>query len=216
MRSDQLGAINKLCGRPLAEFLDSLQVAKDNTILFTGGDALLGVSTGGEAPADYLKSFEAFLRENMNKVPALLVVAKRPRDLTRAELRKLKLALSEAGFSEAGVRAAWRNAKNEDVAASIIGFIRGLALGSPIKSYSARVDGALLRVAEQHNFKDTQRRWLQRIGDQMKAETVVDREALDSDQFKQEGGFRRIDRVFEGQLEAVLGEIADEVWKDAV
>ncbi len=216
MRSDQLGAINKLCGRPLAEFLDGLQVAKDNTILFTGGDALLGVSTGGEAPADYLKSFESFLRENMNKVPALLVVAKRPRDLTRAELRKLKLALSEAGFSEAGVRAAWRNAKNEDVAASIIGFIRGLALGSPVKSYSARVDGALLRVAEQHNFKDTQRRWLQRIGDQMKAETVVDREALDSDQFKQEGGFRRIDRVFEGQLEAVLGEIADEVWKDAV
>ena len=78
------------------------------------------------------------------------------------------------------------------------------------------MDGALLRVAELHNFKDTQRRWLQRIGDQMKAETVVDREALDSDQFKQEGGFRRIDRVFEGQLEAVLGEIADEVWKDAV
>jgi hypothetical protein len=39
--------------------------------------------------------------------------------------------------------------------------------------------------------------------------------SLDSGQFKADGGFARLNKVFDGKLEAVLGELAEEVWKDA-
>ncbi|MCX7021945.1 MAG: hypothetical protein NTW26_06700 [bacterium] len=49
----------------------------------------------------------------------------------------------------------------------------------------------------------------------MKIETVVDRESLDRGQFKSQGGFARFNKVFDGKLASVLGELAEEVWKDA-
>ena len=42
----------------------------------------------------------------------------------------------------------------------------------------------------------------------MKANLIVDRAAFDQGVFKQEGGgFTRLDRLFDGELEAVIGEI---------
>ena len=54
-----------------------------------------------------------------------------------------------------------------------------------------------------------------RIGQQVRTEVVVDREALDRGQFKRHGGFARINKVFDGKLDAVLGDLHEEVWKDA-
>ena len=54
-----------------------------------------------------------------------------------------------------------------------------------------------------------------RIAKQVKLETVVDRAAFELGQWKSEGGFTRLNKVFEGTLETVLGDLADEVWKDA-
>lgn len=34
---------------------------------------------GAQKPDDYLDSFTAFLRDNLNKIPALIVVTQRPR-----------------------------------------------------------------------------------------------------------------------------------------
>jgi type I restriction enzyme R subunit len=67
----------------------------------------------------------------MNLLPALVVVAQRPRELTRAQLKEIKLALDEAGYSEINLRTAWREWKNQDIAATIVGHIRNRALGSP-------------------------------------------------------------------------------------
>ena len=41
------------------------------------------------------------------------------------------MALDLKGFSEANLRRAWADAKNEDIAASIIGFVRQAALVIP-------------------------------------------------------------------------------------
>ena len=62
---------------------------------------------------------------------------------------------------------------------------------------------------------EAQAKWLKRIGEQLKLETVVDRATLDSGQFNAEHRFTRLNKILEGKLEAVLGELADEVWKDA-
>ena len=53
-----------------------------------------------------------------------MVVTQRPRDLTRAQLKELRLALDAEGFSQTSLQVAWRETTNEDIAASIVGFIR--------------------------------------------------------------------------------------------
>lgn len=166
-------------------------------------------------PVDYLEGFRAFIESNMNKLPALLVVTQRPRELTRADLKSVKLALDEAGYNEAYLQSAWREAKNEDVAATIIGFVRKLAVGSPLVPYAERVERARVRLLQAGNFTAPQKKWLDRICAQLKIETVVDRAALDTGEFKARGGFAHLNKAFDGKLEAVLGDLADEVWKDA-
>lgn len=113
------------------------------------------------------------------------------------------------------MQTAWREQKNEDIAATIVGYIRQLALGSPLMPYSERVDRAVQRLRKAHNFTDPPSKWLDRIAKQVKLETVVDRASFDAGQFKADGGFARLNKVFDGKLETILGELADEVWKDA-
>ena len=86
----------------------------------------------GEKPEDFLEGFTDFIRNNVNKITALTVVVQRPRDLTRAELKALRLELDALGYSDANLRRAWSDAKNEDIAASIIGFVRQAALGDAL------------------------------------------------------------------------------------
>ena len=88
-------------------------------------DEIVGISRGygtGVKPHDFLEGFTAFIRSNINKITALTVVVQRPRDLSRAQLRALKLELDAMGYSETALRTAWQDARNEDIAASIIGF----------------------------------------------------------------------------------------------
>jgi len=165
-------------------------------------------------PADYLDSFAGYLHDHLNEVPALLLVTQRPRELTRAALKQLRLLLDEAGYTEAALQTAWRESTNQDIAASIIGFIRRAALGDALVPYATRVDRALEQILARRRWTPPQRKWLERIAQQLRAETIVDREALDRGQFKtQGGGFARIDKIFEGQLETLLGDLQDALWQ---
>src|SRR5262249_34376436 len=85
--------------RELVEFLDSIGMGGGRTAISEHPDDLLCVERGyGTAtkPEDYLEGFGKWLHENMNRIPALIVVTKRPRDLRREQLKSLKLALDEA------------------------------------------------------------------------------------------------------------------------
>jgi type I restriction enzyme R subunit len=181
-------------------------------------DELVGVTRGyGEAakPEDFLDSFQVYVRDNVNTIAALKVVVQRPRDLTRADLKELRMALDQKGYSEANLRRAWADAKNLDIAASIIGFVRQAALGDPLVPYADRVKSAIQRVLEGKKWSDPQKRWLRRIAEQVEKEVVVDRAALDRDPFAADGGFARLNKVFDGELESVLSGINEEMWKRA-
>ena len=104
---------------------------------------------------------------------------------------------------------------NEDIAASIIGFIRQAALGDALVSYEQRVDRAIAKILALRAWTPPQRKWLTRIAKQLKVETIVDKEALNRGEFKtQGGGFTRINKIFDGQLSAILIEINGELWHD--
>jgi type I restriction enzyme R subunit len=179
-------------------------------------DQVIAVTRGygkGQKPADFLDSFTAFIKGNINKIAALKIVLQRPRDLTRAELKALRLALDGQGYSETNLRRAWSDAKNEDIAASIIGFVRQAALGDALTPLDVRVNGAMKRILARKPWTEVQRKWLKRIGEQLLREVVVDRASIDEEPFRADGGFQRLNKVFGGQLEAVLSDINEELWK---
>lgn len=206
----------------LADWIDGLRsdARRPGILLSEHPDELRGVERGygtKSRPEDYLEGFGAWIRDNLNQVPALLIVTQRPRDLTRAQLRELALKLDEAGFSEKYISTAWREARNEDIAAGIIGFIRTQALGSPLVPYEDRVDRAMNHILATASYRWTapQRQWLKRIASQLKKETIVDRAALDEGRFGDMGGFDRINPVFDGRLGDILTKIQEQVWNDA-
>ena len=107
---------------------------------------------------------------------------------------------------------------NQEIAARIIGYIRQAAIGDPLVPYEQRVDQALQTMLASRNWTTPQRQWLQKIAAQTKANTVVDREALDDPDliFRREGGgFARLDRLFEGELQSVLETFNDALWRRA-
>ncbi len=166
-------------------------------------------------PEDYLVAFSDFLRANENQVAALSLVLRRPRDLTQADLRALALALQEAGFSETALRSAWREARQEDVAAKLIGFVRQAALGDALEPWAVRVQRAVEAIIKRGGLTPDQQRWLRRIGTQVAEIGVADPAALDQGQFRESaGGFTRLDRVFGGRLAGLLGDINEAAWKD--
>lgn len=210
-----------LTARPaLIELLDTSSGGDAEPVYISKhDDEVIAVERGygkGQKPEDYLDGFGAYLRENMNKLPALVVVTQRPRELTRQHLRELKLALDQAGYSELALRTAHRQVSNQDIAASIIGYIRQHALGEPLLSYSERVQRAMKKIRASHAFTDPQNAWLERLAKQLETEVVADRDLLDSGQFRmQGGGFTRLDKLFKGRLEEILGDINQALWEQA-
>ena len=95
-----------------------------------------GYGEGAVRPEDFLDAFTRFVRENVNKIAALKIVVQRPQELTREELRQLRLELDAAGFTDSKIKRAWADARNEEIAASVIGFIRQAALGDPLIPYA--------------------------------------------------------------------------------
>lgn len=182
----------------------------------THGDQVIAVTRGygsADKPEDFLDGFTAFVRDNVNTIAALKLVVQRPRELTRADLQELRRVLDLKGYSEASLRRAWADAKNKDIAASIIGFVRQAALGDPLTPYADRVRAAIQKIMTTRTWTGPQKQWLRRIGEQVEKEVVVDRSAIDREPFAADGGFNRLNKVFGGGLEAVLAEINEEMWK---
>ncbi|WP_299311145.1 type I restriction-modification enzyme R subunit C-terminal domain-containing protein [uncultured Halomonas sp.] len=93
----------------------------------------------------------ASIRERLNGSVALGVVVNRPRDLTRETLKEVRLLLDGAGYSEARLESAWRNATHHEIAASIVGHIRRFAEQGGIKRLDAVLDHHLDEVLEALN-----------------------------------------------------------------
>ncbi len=85
----------------------------------------------------------------------------------------------------------------------------------PRVAYEQRVERALQRILASRSWSKPQRDWLQRIANQTKAITIVDRKALDDDAllFRREGcGWPHLNKLFGGELDGVLQQFQREVW----
>ena len=86
-------------------------------------------------------------------------------------------------------------------------------IGDRYTGIDLRVDEALDKMMFSREWPRPQAQWLQRIASQMKKEIIVDKEAMNRGAFKEMGGFNRINKTFNGELEKILGDMNDMVWQ---
>lgn len=162
-------------------------------------------------PQDYLESFNHFIKKQLNESAALSVVVNRPRDLSREQLKEIKLLLDGAGYSEAKLQAAVRNETNQDIAASIIGHIRRAALGEPLIPFAQRVETAMQRIYTSQAWSIPQRKWLDRLAKQLVHEVVLDRQFVNH-RFADDGGAKHLDKILNNQLDQLLNSLNEAIW----
>jgi len=180
-------------------------------------DELVSHSRGygkGKTPQDYLEEFNEFINNNINIIASLNVVCTRPQELTRESLKSLKLELDRNNFTEQKLNTAWRELKNEDIAADIISYIRRYALGTELISREERIKRGVDKLRQKHNFTKQQLDWLGRMEKVLIAESVIDREVFDTGAFKAQGGYTRLDKVFADKLNDYLQELNAYLYDD--
>jgi type I restriction enzyme R subunit len=165
-----------------------------------------------QKPADYLESFNTFIHNQLNQSAALGVVVNRPKDLTREQLREVRLLLDQHGFSEVSLKSAWRNQTNQEIAASIIGFIRQAAIGEALQPFEQRVVNAMQKIYTLQPWTPVQRKWLERLAKQLVHEVVIDPQQV-NDAFRNDGGLKALDRNLGGNLDRVLEALNDNLWQ---
>lgn len=161
----------------------------------------------GVKPEDYLEEFRRFITDNINLLPALNVVCTRPQELTREDLKKLKLELDSRHFTEQQLKSAWKDMTNQEIAADIIGFIRQQALDLPLIPYEERIKNAVRRLVSKHNFSKLERDWLDKIERVLLQEKIMDRQLFEAAAFKNEGGYARVNKAFGNHLDEIIVEL---------
>lgn len=165
-------------------------------------------------PEDYLDSFNTFIKQQINESAALSAVVNKPRELTRAHLKEVRLLLDQHGYTEAKLESAWRNSTNQEIAASIIGYIRQAAIGEALVPFTERVDKAMENIYGMHGWTKPQRNWLNRLATQLKHEVVIDGDFVNRT-FARDGGSQRLDKLLGGKLEEVMSTLVLELWPQA-
>ena len=186
-------------------------------IIYQGRDEILerkqtyGVNV---KPADYLESFNDFIRNQLNQSAAIGTLVNRPKDLTRKELKSIRLLLDEHGYTEAKLNSAWANKTNHEIAASIMGYIRQAALGEALISFEQRVANAMQQIYTLHRWTPLQRKWLDRLAKQLTHEVIVDQEFINRS-FATNGGAKGLDKHLGNHLSEVLQALSEGLWQSA-
>ena len=192
--------------------LDHINPARPKQFISDAPDEVVDVSrgygSGNQKPEDYIDSFNNFIKQNVNTIPALQVVATRPKDLTFDELKEIKLKLEQNGFKEKDLQTAWKNAKHVQTTADIISFIRQVAAGSELVDHDVRIHNAMQKVYGMADWSISQRKWLKRIENQLMSSTVLGPNAEeafnDNFYFKRQGGYKQIKKIFPEYADQII------------
>lgn len=192
--------------------LDHINPARPKQFISNAPDEVVDVSrgygSGNQKPEDYIDSFNNFIKQNVNTIPALQVVATRPKDLTFDELKEIKLKLEQNGFKEKDLQTAWKNAKHVQTTADIISFIRQVAAGSELVDHDVRIHNAMQKVYGMADWSISQRKWLKRIENQLMSSTVLGPNAEeafnDNFYFKRQGGYKQIKKIFPEYADQII------------
>ena len=203
----------------LFEYIGEYRVKGEKRYISNKGDKVTGVTRGygegNERPEDYLDGFVQFIKDNINEIPALQLVCTRPKDLTRKDLRELITILETKGFKQSHLQIAWKQTKNEEIAADIISFIRQAALGVALIDHETRIKYAMQKVYSLHDWTPRQKNWLERIEKQLLLVPVLaptPEAAFIEEPFKSSGGYKTLKREFGDLIDPIVSTINDNLY----
>ena len=199
-------------------WVDNLKGKKRGHYYSDKEDTLLETTRGygdTEKPEDYLDAFAKFVNENKDTIEAIRIACTKPSDMTRAQLRDLKLALDKENFTESSLNQAISSVKNEQIVADIIAHIRRAVLHTPILNHEEKVKMAFKKLIEKNNFNKMQLDLLEKIKTYMLHESLLNVETFEAPAFKMEGGFARFDKKFSGRLVEIIREINTYIYEGA-
>ncbi|EGU58818.1 type I restriction enzyme EcoKI subunit R [Vibrio nigripulchritudo ATCC 27043] len=165
-----------------------------------------------ETAQDFLEAFDALVDRSINQQEALNVIVNRPRDLTRKGLLELQEWFDAQNFNEPTLKKAWKETKNQDIAARLVGHIRRAAIGDALLPFEERVDLALTKIKAQNAWSAEQLNWLDRLASSIKEKVVLDDDTFKTGNYKRKGGKRKLERVFNDELDSVLTQFKEFMW----
>ena len=190
--------------------MDNLKGKKRGHYYSDKEDTLLETTRGygdTEKPEDYLEAFAKFVNENKDTIEAIRIACTKPSDMTRAQLKELKLALDKQNFTESNLNQAISTVKNEEIVADIIAHVRRAVLHTPIRNHEEKVKMAFKKLIEENSFNKMQLDLLEKIKTYMLHESLLNVETFEAPAFKMEGGFARFDKKFAGRLAEIIRQI---------
>lgn len=208
-----------LASRETFEYIQEVSANGDRAVVISNEDDVLISHTRGygnsEKPEDYLDAFSEYVTTHMNEIAALSIVCTRPKDLTRDALNSLRLTLDREGFTTQKLNTAISELTNEEIAADIISLIRRFAIGSALISHEARIRRAVDKLKKAHKFSKQEMSWIGRMEKYLMEEAVLNVQVFDEDsRFKSNGGFSKINKIFQNKLENIVLELNEYLYDD--
>ena len=197
---------------------ESTATGKRSVIISDKEDELKSHTLGygnAEKPEDYLEAFAKYIKDNRNEIAALSIICTSPGALTWEALRDLRLTLDREGFKEIDLNKAIRKVNKKEITADLISLIRRYAIGARLISHEARIRRAVTRLREAHDFSAQELNWISRIETYLMNESVLNVHSFNGDnRFKREGGFNRINKIFQNNLESIVCELNEYLYDD--
>ena len=197
-------------------WVDNLKGKKRGHYYSDKEDTLLETTRGygnTEKPEDYLEAFAKFVNENKDDIEAIRIACTKPSDMTRAQLKELKIALDKHEFTESNLNNAISTVKNEKIVADIIAHVRRAVLHTPILNHEERVKMAFKKLIEENSFNKMQLDLLEKIKTYMLHESLLNVETFEAPVFKMDGGFARFDKKFAGRLLEIIRQINTYIYE---
>ncbi|KJF90754.1 type I restriction-modification system endonuclease [Photobacterium leiognathi] len=194
-----------------------INALRDMPIFTDLPDAVTGVSQvwgDHDSADDFLEAFDQLVDVSVNQQEALDIIINRPRDLTRKGLIELQEWFDAQNYNDATLRHAWNVAKNQDIAAKLIGHIRRASIGDALMPFEQRVDLALARILKANDWNDEQVNWLERLASSIKEKVVLDDDTFKTGNYKRKGGKRKLMNVFNDELDIILAEFNEYMWDE--
>jgi len=182
---------------------------------YVSSEVIFRTTDGKELkPDSYIRLFETFVRENPEHIEAIEILLNRPRDFHTEDLKQLREKLSNKPdeltdkFNERNLRRAYNNEL-----ADIISIIRHAAKGEELITCESRVDRALAKIKANRKFTESQEKWLKLIRHHLVANLLIEKDDIDTlPIFSREGlNYKKLDKIFDGNLEEILQEINEAV-----
>ncbi|MEJ0089166.1 MAG: type I restriction-modification enzyme R subunit C-terminal domain-containing protein [Limisphaerales bacterium] len=161
-----------------------------------------------ETAEGYLDAFSRFVKENADKVDALGILLKRPRDWRPKALEELHRTLAQNQFDERKLQEAHKIASHKALA-DVISIVKHAATTqAPVLNAEERVNRAMEALAAKHQFTTEQLQWLSLVREQLIKNLTIDADDFDNTPLlSMRGGSSKARQIFKQNLEVLIQEL---------